>query len=288
MPPLELEEHHHSPQFRNLNSSNRVCAADTTLCVGSDSAQDCSCCYDPCEDISCKENGGTCFREEQANMVCTNSSNQCRNKDSDEPCYCCRRDNDPCEDTGCNAETGGECFLEVQANMDCNISPNLCKNMDGQQCYCCSNETTKTTTTKTTTEEPVIECEDNGCGQLWKGQGQCVNISSVPWSAIRAGYDLTKTKLWYHQRCQSPLQDENCCLCLAKRVETCEDKGCIGRGGYCVDMLKANLKSPNIFPRNVLDLDRPIEGDLCGRNFQNWSWLETDCCKCYELKKMID
>ena len=58
-------------------------------------------------------------------------------------------------------------------------------------------------------------------------------------------------------------------------AKTCPDKGCMRQGGFCVDMKKVSLKSKNSFPRNSVNLDKRIEGDLCAKD-------QEGCCQCYK------
>ena len=99
-------------------------------------------------------------------------------------------------------------------------------------------------------------------------------------SLVQVAYNLKASKPSLNNKCKSPLDDEDCCICLQKANYggmTCDDTGCIDQGGFCVDMKKVNLKSDRSFPRRVADLDKRIEGDLCGKKSNGG-------CQCYRRK----
>ena len=124
------------------------------------------------------------------------------------------------------------------------------------------------------------ECKDTGCGGLWAGQGKCVNMTKMSYSEIESAYDLSSdTDDIKDDRtlCSSTDSDKECCRCL--RQKPCADNGCEDRGGRCVDILRANLKDENVFPRNTVDLDDKIEGEGLCRGSKSEM-----CCECYRLK----
>ena len=80
--------------------------------------------------------------------------------------------------------------------------------------------------------------------------------------------------------------NKDCCLCLKKKVQkTCQDSGCMEMGGMCVDMKNTYLKK-NQFPRNVVDVSKPIGGFFGGdRLCVNPNGPEKKmCCQCYQRK----
>jgi len=136
---------------------------------------------------------------------------------------------------------------------------------------------------------PVSGCKDNGCGRFWQarqGKGECVNITSVAFSKIEAEYDLRYSGSYYNKRCApaDPKSDKDCCLCLRKKP--CVDKGCIGKGGMCVDMKNAQLGNANYGPRSEVDLDSPLGDDLCANDQEMTSSARAkQCCTCYKKKE---
>merc|ERR1711962_1262470 len=129
-------------------------------------------------------------------------------------------------------------------------------------------------------------CRDNGCGRLWQGKGECVNVTSVAFSKIEAEYDLRYSNAYYNKRCApaDSTSDKDCCLCLKKKP--CVDKGCIEEGGMCVDMKNAQLGNANYGVRSEVDLDSPLGDGLCA-NDQGWTTAgpPKQCCTCYKKKE---
>ena len=127
---------------------------------------------------------------------------------------------------------------------------------------------------------PAAECKDTGCGNLWDGQGKCVNMTSMSYSGLNSVYDLSsdtddiKNDMTL---CSSTNSDKDCCRCF--RQKPCADNGCEDRGGRCVDILRANLKDEDVFPRNTVDLDDKIEGEGLCRGSK-----KEKCCECFRLK----
>jgi len=122
-------------------------------------------------------------------------------------------------------------------------------------------------------------CQDTGCGKLWKGQGRCVNMTSLPYDELVHAYDLSSNKVNIKNDpplCSSPDSDKECCRCL--KPKSCLDNGCEERRGRCVDMLKADLKGKK-FPLNTVDLTAKIEGEELCRGFET-----ENCCECFKLK----
>ena len=81
-----------------------------------------------------------------------------------------------------------------------------------------------------------------------------------------------------------PKSDKDCCLCLRKKP--CVDKGCIGKGGVCVDMKNAQLGSPGRGIRSEVDLDSPLGDDLCANDPSSTDIGQNkQCCTCYKKKE---
>ena len=125
------------------------------------------------------------------------------------------------------------------------------------------------------------KCEDTGCGRLWNGHGQCVNMTKMTYSHLSTSYDLeADTDAIKNDRslCKSPDNDKQCCRCFKKRP--CMDEGCDSKGGMCVDMMRANLTDKNIFPLNAVDLDQKIR-DNNGTKLCKGAMGSEKCCECY-------
>ena len=137
--------------------------------------------------------------------------------------------------------------------------------------------------TETRNDVPLqAKCEDTGCGKLWSGHGQCVNMTDNTYSQLKASYDLeydNSTISNDRSLCKSTASTSECCRCFKKK--SCMDEGCIASGGMCVDILRANLKDKNAFPLNTVNLDRKIEG-ANGTALCRGSESEK-CCECYKL-----
>jgi len=140
-------------------------------------------------------------------------------------------------------------------------------------CWCCQPEDV----------EPIDDCEDKGCSQMWNGQGKCVKVTKEPWAEIMDGYDLRYTNPWVNKRCVDPTGgDKDCCLCMKKRTD-CKDEGCFEKGGMCVDLKNSYLGNQNAFPRNAVDLGAKIDGDLCLGEGTSATGSKK-CCECYKRK----
>jgi len=139
-----------------------------------------------------------------------------------------------------------------------------------KSCWCCKKP-----------EIPSGKCVDDGCSASWQGQGECVNVTINPWSTIEAKYDMRYNNPYYNRRCKAPQGEENCCLCLKK--QSCEDTGCFQKGGICVDMRNSYLGTDNTYPRNVVELESRIRGDLC-RGSSASAVSGEKCCQCYKRK----
>jgi len=193
------------------------------------------------------------------------------------PCTCCVK---KCRNVKCEA-MGGKCYSEKQDNMKCVQNPSLCRSMPKpgsditiDTCWCCQPEDV----------EPIDDCEDKGCSQMWNGQGQCVKVTKEPWAEIMDGYDLRYTNPWVNKRCVDPSGgDKDCCLCMKKRTD-CKDEGCFEKGGMCVDLKNSYLGNQNAFPRNAVDLGAKIEGDLC-KGYGASTIGSKKCCECYKRKE---
>ena len=61
----------------------------------------------------------------------------------------------------------------------------------------------------------------------------------------------------------------------------CKDEGCFEKGGTCVDL--KNLGNQNSYPRNAVDLEAKIEGDLCRGEGTSATGLKK-CCECFKKK----
>ena len=125
------------------------------------------------------------------------------------------------------------------------------------------------------------KCEDTGCGRLWNGHGQCVNMTKMTYSHLSASYDMeADTDAIKNDRslCKSPESDKECCRCFKKRP--CMDEGCDSKGGMCVDMMRANLKDKNVFPLNSVNLDVKIQ-DINGTKLCKGAMGSEKCCECY-------
>jgi len=176
-----------------------------------------------------------------------------------------------------------KCYSEKQNNMVCRQSGDLCKeianpfNGESRPCYCCWKSEIVI--------PPVSGCKDKGCGSLWQGKGECVNVTSVAFSKIEAEYDLRYSNAYYNKRCApaDPKSDKDCCLCMKKKP--CVDKGCIGKGGMCVDMKNAQLGNANYGVRSEVDLDSPLGDDLCANDPSSTSRVAKQCCTCYKKKE---
>ena len=143
-------------------------------------------------------------------------------------------------------------------------------------CYCCWERVPSS----------ASGCRDNGCGRLWQGKGECVNATSIAFSKIEAEYDLRYSNAYYNKRCApaDSASDKDCCLCLRKKP--CVDKGCIEKGGMCVDMKNARLSNPNYGPRSEVDLDSPLGDDLCANDPSTTVVGQNkQCCTCYKKKE---
>ena len=150
--------------------------------------------------------------------------------------------------------------------------------LGSRPCYCCWKSEIVI--------PPVSGCKDKGCGRLWQGKGECVNVTSVAFSKIEAEYDLRYSNAYYNKRCApaDSTSDKDCCLCLKKKP--CVDKGCIQEGGMCVDMKNAQLGNANYGVRSEVDLDSPLGDNLCA-NDQGWTTAgpPKQCCTCYKKKE---
>ena len=125
------------------------------------------------------------------------------------------------------------------------------------------------------------KCEDTGCGKLWNGHGQCVNMTETTYSHLSTSYDLeADTDAIKNDRslCKSSSNDKECCRCFKKKP--CSDEGCDSQGGMCVDMMRANLKDKSVFPLNSVDLDIKIEGTN-GTRLCKGAMGSEKCCECY-------
>jgi len=198
------------------------------------------------------------------------------------PCWCVVP---KCKPVRCGtraAPAGSKCYHEKQPNMECKQSGNLCKEItdpktgDTKPCYCCWERDI----------QPASGCKDNGCGRFWQGKGECVNATSIAFSKIEAEYDLRYSNAYYNKRCApaDSTSDKDCCLCLRKKP--CVDKGCIEKGGMCVDMKNARLSNPNYGPRSEVDLDSPLGDDLCANDPSTTVVGQNkQCCTCYKKKE---
>ena len=74
---------------------------------------------------------------------------------------------------------------------------------------------------------PPRSCLDQGCSQRLRGYGECVNVTSMPWSEVTANYRWSGS---YNNRyCKSPNPNEkNCCVCMER--QKCTDTGCEAKG----------------------------------------------------------
>merc|ERR1712212_656788 len=131
-----------------------------------------------------------------------------------------------------------------------------------------------------------MQCEDDGCNDHWYGQGQCINMTDIPWPVVKEAFNLNSSRPEYNQGCRSPMESEDCCVCLKMQHNTCRDTGCTGRGGFCVDIKNANLKSVNIFPRSFVDLGNRIEGAFSQPLCTSVLHVK-DCCQCYMRKDAL-
>jgi len=207
-----------------------------------------------------------------------NTPLRCRNQGCDGQCY----KYPPPANLDCAMNSG--CFPYVPADPN-----NVATNPKGRSLLESSRQKTDQPTSKlidtcwccTKKEIPSGKCLDDGCSKTFMGQGECVNVTSMPWSTIEAKYDLQKANPYYNRRCKAPAGEENCCLCLKK--SSCEDTGCFQKGGICVDMRNSLLAQDNLYPRNVVDLNSRIRGDLC-RGTSSPAPSGEKCCQCYKRK----
>merc|ERR1711973_1075899 len=182
-----------------------------------------------------------------------------------------------------------KCYSEKQDNMICRQRGDLCKEIkdpynerESRPCYCCWKPEIVI--------PPVSGCKDNRCGRFWQarqGKGECVNVTSVAFSKIEAEYDLRYSGSWLNKKCApaDPKSDKDCCLCLRKRP--CVDRGCIEKGGMCVDMKNAQLgpSSADYGVRSEVDLDSPLGDDLCANDREmTTAGPPKQCCTCYRKK----
>merc|ERR1712226_51743 len=123
-----------------------------------------------------------------------------------------------CPDTGCT-EQGGSCVDIRRANLtDFSIFPlnavdlgnkigdsTLCKGISSKVCCDCYKRVESS-------------CIDQGCGKLWDGKGECVNMTAADYSDLKDKYDLsqdTEEIMNDFTLCQSTGGDEEeCCRCL--------------------------------------------------------------------------
>jgi len=227
------------------------------FCKPSDGNMDKDCCVclkkQPCKDEGCFQAGGICADMQKVNLQWDEVMQQI---------------DFPTKIPGNNLCTPQDVQQQPQSRQDGNSQSSCC------ECY--------KRKVNTTSSDVTPKCEDTGCGKLWDGHGQCVNMSSTSWSQIHGSYDLTSdTDEIKNDRslCKSSSSDMECCRCFRKKP--CADNGCEKVGGRCVDILRANLVDENVFPLNTVDLDAKINGtDLCKGS-------ETEkCCECYKLKEL--
>ena len=70
-------------------------------------------------------------------------------------------------------------------------------------------------------QEEEEKCEDTGCGRLWNGHGQCVNMTQMTYSHLSTSYDLeADTDAIKNDRslCKSLESDKECCRCFKNKV----------------------------------------------------------------------
>jgi len=237
-----------------------------------------------CEPLQCGNDGpsqmGRCGKKQAVAWWCTDSPEYCQQSNTaGDPCYCCV---EKCRNVGCE-DKGGKCYDKEQPGMKCERSDDLCLSIPKPQvlstdglpvgtkvpCWCCKPEEPQT-------------CVDKGCSGLWQGQGQCVRVTSLPWTEVEAKFDLRYTNPWVNKRCVDPSGDKDCCLCMRKRP--CRDDGCYQAGGMCVDLKSSYLGNQNAYPRNAVDLGARIDGDLCKSEVTSTNTGSRKCCECYKRK----
>jgi len=138
------------------------------------------------------------------------------------------------------------------------------------------------------TEGATPTCLDNGCYDLWGGFGTCVDLHHNKWSWIADNFNISidsnKVPGYENKKLCTPspeaYEDPNrdCCRCFYDPKPPCSDNGCEAQGGLCVNLIDADLRFPNIWPRNTVDLDKRLEEGLCHKP------QEPHCCDCYQLK----
>jgi len=140
----------------------------------------------------------------------------------------------------------------------------------------------------TTAGPSPVSCLDQGCSQRLRGYGECVNVTSMPWSEVTANYRWSGS---YNNRyCKSPNPNEkNCCVCMER--QKCTDTGCEAKGGLCVNLRGEiggqNYGSSTYYIRNKVDLNNKInETGLCHTNMPSPVTSSTvqPCCECYAKK----
>jgi len=248
----------------------------------------CYCCKRiSCNDRTCKLNGGQCSPTPIAGKNCTQNQRRCGpNSVNGKICYCCTdkvaSSTTPtpptspmvpiCRDVACT-KNGGRCSRTLISGMDCKKNSLECFLQGaGRGCYCCKPKN-------------EAKCNDNRlCKRLWGNQGGCVNITSMPFQDLEAQYDLNSANPTYNRYCTTSDAKSNmdCCICLRKRKQPCKDNGCLEKGGMCIDMKNSYLRE-NQFPRDVVDISKPIQGagDLCSNPNGPQKKM---CCQCYQRK----
>lgn len=85
----------------------------------------------------------------------------------------------------------------------------LCKGISSQVCCDCYKRVDSS-------------CIDQGCGKLWDGEGECVNMTAADYSDLKAKYDFSKDTeeiMNNFTLCQSTRGDEEeCCRCLKTKT----------------------------------------------------------------------